>query len=65
MNEGLKSSVFLFDSEIKDVDETIESIGKKKKIPRNNKTGQHEEPVKPIEVIILQPCVFFYNMIPT
>jgi hypothetical protein len=56
MNKNLKSSVYLFDGELKDGDESVESIGKKK-IPRSNKTSGQEDHLKPLQVCILQPCV--------
>jgi hypothetical protein len=55
MNKNLKSSVYLFDGELKDGDESVESIGKKK-IPRSNKTSGQEDHLKPLQVCILQPC---------
>ncbi|XP_044267144.1 protein odr-4 homolog [Tribolium madens] len=55
MSKNLKSSVFLFDGELKDGEESIESIGKKK-IPRSNKSSGHGEHLKPLQVCILQPC---------
>ncbi|XP_064212802.1 protein odr-4 homolog isoform X2 [Tribolium castaneum] len=54
MSRNLKSSVFLFDGELKEGEESIESIGKKK-IPRSNKSSGHEDHSKPLQVTILQP----------
>lgn len=69
-NDTLKSAVFLFDGEVKDADENLETVGKKKKGPRNK--GSYQESVeKPIQVSIFLPCVsttiFFYvqHCIPT
>ncbi|XP_063917965.1 protein odr-4 homolog isoform X2 [Zophobas morio] len=55
MNKNLKSSIYLFDGELKDADESVESIGKKK-ISRNSKLSGHDDNFKPIHVCILQPC---------
>ncbi|RZC42657.1 odr-4 -like protein [Asbolus verrucosus] len=48
MNKNLKSGVFLYDGELKDGDESIENIGKRK-IPRSNKSGGHDDHLKPLQ----------------
>lgn len=62
--------MFLFDGELKDADELIENIGKKKKVPRSSssiKSSNHEihhqqqqdhdaNASKPLQVSILQLC---------
>lgn len=55
-NDSLKSAVFLFDGEVKDADENLETVGKKKKGPRN-KCSYQESVEKPIQVSIFLPCV--------
>lgn len=60
INNNLESGIILFDNDLKDVDEKIENIGKKKKVPRGslNKMSQEStESNKPIQVSIFEKCV--------
>lgn len=56
-NESMKSAVFLFDGEVKDGDESLDSIGKKKKVPRSKSTHSESGEPKAIQVQIFLPCV--------
>ncbi|XP_018318920.1 protein odr-4 homolog isoform X2 [Agrilus planipennis] len=56
INKNLHNAVFIIDGEIKDNDEYLESVGKKRKLARS-KTGYHENTdSKALSVTILSPC---------
>lgn len=58
INLSLANSIFLFDGESKDGDESLESIGKKKKVPRStSKSHSESEVAKSMQVSIFQSCV--------
>lgn len=54
-NDSLKAAVFLFDGEVKDGEEILESIGKKKKA--RSKLNHQDSDSKPMQVSIFLPCV--------
>ncbi|KAL3282871.1 hypothetical protein HHI36_006030 [Cryptolaemus montrouzieri] len=58
VNNNLKSSVILYDGEVKNEDEILDSFSKKKKILRSSKISytDSEHDCKPITVTILQSC---------
>lgn len=57
INENFKSGVFMFDGEIRDGDDCLELVGRKRKVPRS-KSGHHEVgELKPMQVTIIVPCV--------
>lgn len=61
-NDKLKGAVFLFDGEVKDTNEILESIGKRKKA--HAKGNLQDSDSKPIQVSIFLPCVsriFYYG----
>ncbi|CAG9768609.1 unnamed protein product [Ceutorhynchus assimilis] len=60
INRNLESGIIVFDNELKDPDEKLENLNKKKKVPRgsSNKTVQDpNETTKAITVSIFEKCV--------
>ncbi|ENN73037.1 hypothetical protein HUJ04_005659 [Dendroctonus ponderosae] len=61
IEHNLQSAVLLFDNDLKDADEKLENVGKKKKTPRTNSSKsapeQAEAPAKPVAVSIFEKCV--------
>ncbi|XP_050302642.1 protein odr-4 homolog [Anthonomus grandis grandis] len=58
INKHLETAIILFDNDLKDPDEKIENMSKKKKVPRgsSNKIDNHDDCSKPIPVAIFKKC---------
>lgn len=56
INDNFKSAVFIYDGEIKDGDECLELVGKKRKVPRAKASHHETGDGKPMQVTILLPC---------
>lgn len=56
LNKSFEAAVFLYDHEIKDNDEILESLGKKKKITKSKSSIKDKSESKAIQVSIFLPC---------
>lgn len=56
INENLENSIFLFEGESKDGDESLENVGKKKKVT-SSKSYPDSQDLKSVQVSIFQSCV--------
>lgn len=62
LNKSFEAAVFLYDHEIKDNDEILESLGKKKKITKSKSSIKDKSESKAIQVSIFLPCVSNVNL---